>query len=62
MNRLLWFTLGGITVFAATKTIITALHTEPKLPPDLEKIMKYRINLPEFESQTIESPEGDKDA
>ena len=62
MNRLLWFALGGITVFAATRAIITALQTEPKLPPDLEKIMKYRINLPEFESQTIKSPEGDTNA
>ena len=62
MNRLLWFALGGITVFAATKAIITALQVEPKLPPELERILKTPINLPEFKSQTLKVPEGDNDA
>ena len=61
MNRLLWFTLGGIAALTA-RAIIIALQTEPQLPPDLEKILKTPINLSEFESQIIEAPEGDNDA
>ena len=61
MNRLLWFTLGGIAVLTA-RAIIIALQVEPKLAPELEKILKTPINLPEFASQTIEAPEGDSHA
>ena len=61
MNRLLWFTLGGIAALTA-RAIIIALQAEPQLPPELEKILKTSIDLPEFESQTIEASEGDHNA
>ena len=61
MNRLLWFTLGGIAALTA-REILIALQTELQLPPDRERILKTPINLSEFESQTTEAPEGDNDA
>ena len=61
MNRLLWFTLGGITTLAAT-AIMTALKVETRHPPCVEKIPKKPIDLPEFEPQTTETPEGDSNA
>ena len=61
MNRLLWFTLGGIAALTA-RAIIIALQTEPQLPPELERILRNPIDLPEFESQTIEASEGDHNA
>ena len=61
MNRLLWFTLGGITILTAT-AIMTALKAKTRLPPCVEKILKIPTDLPEFEPQTTETPEGDSNA
>ena len=61
MNRLLWFTLGGITTLAAG-AIITALKVETRLPLGVEEILKTPIDLPEFEPQTVEAPEGNTNA
>ena len=61
MNRLLWFALGGITVLAATRVIITAICKNSMLEAH-ENLMKNIVGLSDFESDTGESTEGESDA